>query len=323
MIIPEKTSTVRRFIVPAWALKAFIIGSLLVLGLAIVMTLDYWFVMRQIDENKQLKTENRRFQQQVQIFKNKMATIEGTLDRVKTFSTRLKVITNIEDRGGFLQSLNAKPLPDAATNLGESNDSKAALKISSASKNQFPSDNNVDPLDPETALLRKDYQVMDAWFSNLHEQAIFVEQVLQDQYELLADQKAFLSALPTRRPAVGYFTSGFGVRHAPFGGKVKMHEGLDIANYPGTLIRATADGAVVYSDSKPGYGQTVIIDHGYGLETWYGHAKRLLVKKGQKIRRGDQIALLGNSGRSTGPHVHYEVRVHGIPVNPLSYILED
>ncbi len=102
-----------------------------------------------------------------------------------------------------------------------------------------------------------------------------------------------------------------------------MHEGLDIANHPGTPIKATADGVVTFANTKAGYGQTVILDHGYGLQTWYAHTRTMLVKGGQKIRRGETIALLGNSGRSTGPHCHYEVRVNGIPVDPLSYILEN
>ncbi len=102
-----------------------------------------------------------------------------------------------------------------------------------------------------------------------------------------------------------------------------MHEGLDIANYPGTPIKATADGVVIFANTKAGYGQTVILDHGYGLETWYAHTRKMLVSKGQKVARGETVALLGNSGRSTGPHLHYEVRVNGTPVDPLSYVLED
>src|SRR5690606_28558046 len=108
-------------------------------------------------------------------------------------------------------------------------------------------------------------------FSRLNHEAFLVEQILQDQYELLADQKAFLAALPTKKPVVGYFTSGFGVRKSPYGGRVKMHEGLDIANHPGTPIRSPADGVVIFARTKAGYGRTVIVDHGYGLETWYGH----------------------------------------------------
>ena len=102
-----------------------------------------------------------------------------------------------------------------------------------------------------------------------------------------------------------------------------MHEGLDIANRLGTVIRAPADGEVTSAASKAGYGLTLILNHGYGIETWYGHLRKFTVTKGDKVKRGTKIALLGNSGRSTGPHVHYEVRVHGYPVDPRSYIFED
>src|SRR5688572_10636774 len=117
LVIPEKTSQVRRVVLPAWMLKGAAIAFAFVTLVALVMVLDYWFVMNQIGENKELRMENRRLRQQVQVFKNKIQTIESTMERVKTFATRLKVITNIEDRGGLLQSLN-QPLPDAATNIG-------------------------------------------------------------------------------------------------------------------------------------------------------------------------------------------------------------
>lgn len=330
LVIPEKSSQVRRFVVPSWALRGSLIGSFFAVVLGSIMLLDYWYVMSQINENKQLKMENRRLRQQVQVFRNKMTTVESTMDRIKTFATRLKVITNIEDRGNLVQSLNQK-LPDAATNIGVAPPPSlaSAIQAGPAAPSAPPAASQPTAMglaadDPENASLRREYEELDGKFSELSYETLLVEQILQDQYELLADQKAFLSALPTRRPAVGYFTSGFGVRRSPFGdGRDKMHEGLDIANHPGTSIHATADGVVTWADTKPGYGLMVIVDHGYGLETYYGHTKKVLVSKGQKVKRGDDIALLGNSGRSTGPHVHYEVRVHGTPVDPLSYILEN
>lgn len=347
MIVPEKTAQVRKILVPAWVLRGAAVGMAFFTLLGIVMVLDYWYVMSQIGENKTLKLENRKLRQQVQIFKNKMTTIDSTMERVKTFATRLKVITNIEDHGNLLQTLNQR-LPDASLNTGapkasapvtatatipttlgpqpEATPGAAALNApapSSAGHAALDTQDTPVAISPEDAELRVEYETLDTRFSELNRETLYVEQMLQDQYELLADQKAFLAALPTRRPAIGYFTSGFGVRLSPFGGRAKMHEGLDIANRPGTQIKAPADGVVIFADTKSGYGQTVIVDHGYGLETWYGHTKKILVSKGQKVRRGDTLALLGNTGRSTGPHVHYEVRVHGTPVDPLSYILEN
>jgi murein DD-endopeptidase MepM/ murein hydrolase activator NlpD len=363
MIVPEKTDQVKRLVVPAWMVRTAALGIAFVVLVTTVMFLDYWYVMNQISENKQLRLENRRLRQQVQVFKNKITTVESTMERVKTFATRLKIITNIEDQGGLLQSLNGK-LPDSSQNIGKtdnptpdssssSSQSNPALPISNTPPNATTATKDlVGPApaapvktsatvevhasnpsrtdgitrseeDPEDLVLRKDYEDLDQHFSDLNRESLYVEQMLQDEYELLADQKAFLAALPTRRPAPGYYTSGFGVRSSPFGGRVKMHEGVDIANRPGTTIKATADGVVIFAGTKSGYGQTVILDHGYGLETWYGHARKLLVARGEKIKRGDSIALMGSSGRSTGPHVHYEVRVRGTPVDPLSYILEN
>lgn len=322
LIVPEKTSEVRKFIIPAWLFRGTAFVLAIAAMLAVVMLSNYWHVISQIDQNLTLRVENRKLKQQVQIFENRIGTIESTLDRIRTFSTRLKVITNIEARGQLTRL--QQPLPDATANTGSN------ASVASGQPQTLQDSSNAGTLvvsganeDPEELQLRREYKALDSRLTELGQSSLAVEEVLQDQYELLADQKAFLAALPTRKPAVGYFTSGFGVRRSPYGGRVKMHEGLDIANRPGTVIHAPADGLVSFADTKSGYGQTLILDHGYGLETWYAHARRILVKRGQKVNRGDQIAQLGNSGRSTGPHLHYEVRVHGTPVDPLSYILEN
>lgn len=330
LVIPEKTSTVRRFVIPGWVARSLFVVLFFSGVLAVMMGLDYWYVMSQIDQNKQLKIENRRLRQEVQIFKNKVESIEDTMERVQTFATRLRIITNIEDRDGLVQQLNRK-LPDAATNIGHTA-AKEKLGLpgenaAQASHGQpSPQDDPLlhpDERNPENIRLWREQRELEQRFGNLNYDSLLLEQNLQDLYELLVDQKAFLGALPTRRPAIGYFTSGFGVRRSPYSGVEKMHEGLDIANHPGTPIRATAHGIVSFSGQKPGYGKLVILDHGYGLETWYGHSRTLMVQQGAKVKRGQPIASMGSSGYSTGPHVHYEVRVHGIPVDPLSYILED
>ncbi len=321
LVIPEKTSKVRRWVIPRWMVKGSFVGIAFLSVLVFMMFLDYWYVMGQIDLNNDLKIENRRLRQQVQIFRNKMNTIENTMDRVRTFTTRLKVITNIEDRDSLVQRLDQR-LPEAADNIGERNSStsKEITKNEIDLSSFYESSLNGNP---ENIRLKRQQEELEETFTDLNYNTLMVEQELQDLYELLVDQKSFLAALPTIKPAIGYFTSGFGIRKSPYGRGVKMHEGLDIANHAGTAIRATANGQVRFAGRKPGYGRTVIINHGYGLETWYGHTRKIFVKKGQKIQRGQKLAGVGNTGRSTGPHVHYEVRVHGIPVDPLHYILED
>ena len=122
--------------------------------------------------------------------------------------------------------------------------------------------------------------------------------------------------MPSIWPAAGYVSSPYGLR---FGG-TEFHQGIDIAAEMGTPIVATADGVVTAAGWNGGYGNMVDIDHGSGIVTRYGHASAVAVTVGQEVRRGEVIAYVGSTGRSTGPHVHYEVRVNGAPVNPAAYL---
>jgi len=125
-------------------------------------------------------------------------------------------------------------------------------------------------------------------------------------------------AMPVR---AGYrFTSGFGMRRDPKGRGHRMHSGVDFAAPKGTAIHATADGVVVSAKRESGYGNTVRIRHAFGFETVYAHQTKLRVKAGQKVSRGEQIGDMGSTGRSTGVHLHYEVHLHGRPVNPMTYL---
>lgn len=133
---------------------------------------------------------------------------------------------------------------------------------------------------------------------------------------LLNDKHSLALATPSGWPTKGWLTSYFGVRASPYSDQEKMHEGLDIAANTGTLVTATADGVVVKSTTEPGFGKVVMIDHGYGYRTIFGHNSKLLVKAGTRVKRGDKIAEVGNTGRSTGSHLHYEIRLNGVPINP-------
>ena len=142
-----------------------------------------------------------------------------------------------------------------------------------------------------------------------------------DLIDKLTKKKNLLASSPSIKPVSGIITSSFGYRKSPFTGRRTFHSGLDISNRRGTKIVSTAVGKVVFAGRKTGYGNVVIIDHGYGKATKYAHLRDILVHKNQQIKRGEVIATLGNTGRSTGPHLHYEVLVNGTPVNPSKYIL--
>lgn len=138
----------------------------------------------------------------------------------------------------------------------------------------------------------------------------------------VAEQMLWVSSIPTVSPARGLFTSGFGPRRDPVTGRRAFHQGLDISASVGKPVYATADAIVVQAGRIGRLGNAVSLAHGFGITTRYGHMARVTVKPGQKVRRGDVIGYVGNSGRSTGYHLHYEVHKDGEPVNPLGYILD-
>ena len=143
---------------------------------------------------------------------------------------------------------------------------------------------------------------------------------LQEYYKAAVQRKDQLEHTPSILPAEGEITSPFGSRQNPFGGwSEESHSGIDIACNYGTPVLATADGIVTFSGRNPVFGLRIDIDHGHGIETFYGHNSRLLVKKGDQVKKHDIIAYSGNSGRSTGSHLHYSTIVNGKNVDPMTF----
>ncbi len=161
----------------------------------------------------------------------------------------------------------------------------------------------------------------DTSLSDMERVTAALESELRQIKDVFDKNQVKLSSTPSGWPVRGYITDGFGWRRNPFGGSgTESHGGLDIATNHGTAIEATADGIVIFAGMFGGYGNIVVIDHGYGVTTRYGHMSRIDVEVGQRIARGKQIGAVGSTGRSTAPHCHYEVRLHDRPVNPLNYL---
>jgi murein DD-endopeptidase MepM/ murein hydrolase activator NlpD len=139
--------------------------------------------------------------------------------------------------------------------------------------------------------------------------------------EYLKRMTRLISFTPMGYPHHGRITSNFGHRENPFTGEnIERHRGLDIKGAHGEIVKTTASGLVKFASRRGGYGNVVIVTHDNGFETYYGHLSKILVKAGQKINAGDQIGRIGSTGRSTGPHLHYEVHQHGKIVNPKLYL---
>ncbi|HYL79223.1 MAG TPA: M23 family metallopeptidase, partial [Candidatus Acidoferrum sp.] len=148
------------------------------------------------------------------------------------------------------------------------------------------------------------------------------ERSFRELKKFLEDKRSVLASTPTIWPVKGLVTAGYGYRRSPFTGQREMHEGLDIAAPLGTPIQVTADGIVSFAGPLAAFGNVVFVNHGHGFTSFYAHVSTSRVKEGQAVRRGDVIAYVGMSGRTTGPHVHYEVQVNGATVNPLKYVVD-
>jgi murein DD-endopeptidase MepM/ murein hydrolase activator NlpD len=155
----------------------------------------------------------------------------------------------------------------------------------------------------------------------LREESKRREQSLQELLIFFEDQGNLLDSTPSIWPVKGFLCSCFGFRRDPINRTIKMHEGYDIANKLGTPVHATADGIVIFAGIETGYGNMISLDHGYGISTNYAHLSAILVHEGDRVRRGQKIGLMGSTGRSIGSHLHYEVRINRVPVDPCNYIL--
>jgi murein DD-endopeptidase MepM/ murein hydrolase activator NlpD len=165
-----------------------------------------------------------------------------------------------------------------------------------------------------------DFQQSVDEFSYLEHNASAVSVSNSGMRLLPASQMTSIGVVPALWPVVGEITGHFGERLDPFSGEGAFHSGIDIASHYGDEIRATADGVVEEADQRAGYGRLVVIDHGFGVSTWYGHLSGFKAELGMTVKRGDIIGYEGQSGRSTGPHLHYEVRIYNTPVNPWRYL---
>lgn len=156
----------------------------------------------------------------------------------------------------------------------------------------------------------------------LQARAQVLNQRLAGLADLLKANKSLVQSIPSIMPVEGRVSSEFGVRLSPFEGKRHMHAGIDIVAEPGAPVVAPADGVITFVGEFSDLGRTIVIDHGNGILTRFGHTQKFLVRDGQKVKRGRRIALVGNTGRSTGPHLHYEIWVNNNPVNPREFFFD-
>ena len=292
---PKKFHLSKNFAKLAFAITGVLI--LAFLGSSVYFTKQYLKLQGNEIELARIQKESNIRKIQVEKFSRQVKNFETEMARLERFEKKLRVITALEKSP---KSVEKNWGVGGPYGLGTSS-FKTAMGRGAASMIERLS-NDLDHLDKQAKIQSISFQELDNFFKN---------------------QKSLLSSTPSIWPTRGWVTSGFGFRKSPFTGLREKHEGWDIAARSGSPVRATADGEVVVEGRQSGYGNMIEINHGYGVVTRYGHNSKHMVKAGDHVKRGQIISLVGNTGRSTGPHLHYEVLLHGIPVSPKNYILED
>ena len=317
MVVSDHTKPVRRFEVSKKKLKQAAAGGVALVVAALALSVDY--VRMRIDnaELESLRAESVDRRQRVSELEEHMQGVDSRLSRLLELERKIRIIANLPGSSGAGG--------EAVTAVGE--------EPETAPGGQGGLDETMGPesLAPGSLLLPDISQGVE--FPERVSQLSTSAEVLgaaaegrgdslEELLQALEGKREYLASSPSIWPAKGWLTSRYGYRVSPFTGRKQFHAGLDIAGAPGTPVVAPANGKVVFSGRKGPLGNALIIDHGYGVRTQYGHNKELFVKKGERVERGQQIASLGNSGRSTGPHLHYVVEVKGKTRNPLDYIFD-
>lgn len=320
-LVPHARSNARGIHVPRFAL---ILTFLIVFG--------YLFSVTYLYRNYQ----NRFLHAQATIIalqdvKTENITLKAGLAQVaKETENMRKMISDLERKGQKIESLITKP-EGTSNSAPQSTPTPSDQKKTTISSTEWVDyrliNGNITPLGGGEEYF--DLEPMEL-LTQIREEIILLKAALPVQEGVLnelednAQEHATLVAStpygwPLRDGGQGYITSEYGFRKDPVTSQQAFHEGIDVGVWYGTPVVATASGRVVFSGWKNGYGRVVIVDHGYGYQTRYGHNSKLSVKVGEQVKRGTVIAYSGNSGKSTGPHLHYEIRVNGIPKNPRMF----
>jgi murein DD-endopeptidase MepM/ murein hydrolase activator NlpD len=285
IVVPHAKARFRKFQVSVRHTR-WVLTALGVLALALVgIVVHYTMITVEVAEMKRLRGENLALATKARAYEENAGRLQARVLTLQNMVTKLGLMAGVEES-----------LPDAQVGGvgGVSNLETTAPSVDIAAS----------------------LQGIDHAVSALTQKSTRLQALFEDQQQLLA-------ATPSIWPVRGYLSAAFGNRKDPFTGMPDFHPGIDVSTPRGTPVVAPADGVVVFVGRKKGYGKALVINHGYGVVTRYGHLDGWDVKPGQRVRRGDSVGFVGNTGRSTAPHLHYEVWVDDQLRNPIEFILDE
>jgi murein DD-endopeptidase MepM/ murein hydrolase activator NlpD len=285
IVVPHAKARFRKFQVSV-RLTKWVLGALGVMGLIFAGILaHYSWIAVEVAELRRLRVENLALAAKARAYEENAGQLQAKVLQLQSVVTKLGLMAGVEES-----------LPDAAVG-----------GVGGLSRNETL---------PPSVDIASTLEDLDTTVSTLSDKSNRLEAYFRDQKELLA-------STPSIWPLRGYLSAGFGNRPDPFTGLRDFHPGIDISVPRGTRVTAPADGVVVFAGARAGYGNAVMIDHGFGVVTRYGHLDGFNARPGQRVKRGDVIAFSGNTGRSTAPHLHYEVWVNDQMRNPIEFIIDE
>ncbi len=292
MIIPRSSSTVKKITIPTYFARSLGLFFFVAFIVFLYFIYDYASIKRDKAELQRLRVETKEQASQVKDLALKVDEFADRMEELRQFDKKIRILASY-------QTARDKKMP---LGIGGAVSSDVRMKELLDSDNQ-----------KIVAEMRKNLSAM-------NEDANYREQSFNELLSFLREQKSILAATPSLWPVRGWVTSEFGMRESPFSAGVEFHNGIDIATRYGKEIIAPADGLVVEASNRAADGNYIKIDHGHGYATLYCHLSKFAVKEGMRVKRGDVIAYVGNTGRSTGSHLHYTVYVNNVSVNPRRYL---
>ncbi len=301
IIVPHNKTSCRTITFSKRSLRNLVGGIGVFLAVLFIFLIDYFSMGTVRYRYDKLVKETEGQRARLMQYENSIKSLQATISAFESYTKKLNVMAGLKS-------------PEALTKP--------------AGVGGGPEDGSFDPVDaPEQQQLApatSSPQVLSpAMMNNLNLKAESINRNLNSLVGYFESQGIRLSSTPSIMPANGWLSSRFGMRVDPFTGRMTRHAGIDISTNTGNPIVSPADGIVISATTDRFYGKNVIISHGFGVTTLYGHLSAFGVKVGQKVRRGMVIGNVGQTGKAVGPHLHYEVRVNGKAVNPLNYVLEE
>ncbi len=322
IVVTDETAPIRRYDVQKRVVKRLLALAGFVALILLGGLVDYVRVRVEHTELEPLRGENALQRARIAEFEETLASLDTKLAQLREFERKVRIIANLPGAAGSGGGEVPAAAPAAeGTGAGGEDESDAGpggrgggsgTEIGSPWASAESAE--LSPAD-RVVLMRRDAERLD-------ELALARSESLGGLVDKLEDKRHKLESTPSIWPTKGWLTSRFGHRISPFTGKRQFHAGIDIAGAKGTDIVAPARGKVAFTGKRGPLGKSLILDHGFGIRTHYGHLDEIHVKRGADIARGQRIAALGNTGRSTGPHLHYSVEINGKSVNPLDYIFD-